>query len=84
MPEEYDDASALGGNWVLDVTAIDPYALQQPGYAESSSSASVDDGAWDPYGGSSDPYGGAPPEEAAPEEAPAVPEGEDPNALGSV
>jgi hypothetical protein len=81
MPEEYGGGSALDGNWVPEETAIDPYyAFQQPAYADPSTSG---DGAWDPYAGSSfEPY--VPPEEAPPEEeAPAVAEGEDPDALGS-
>jgi hypothetical protein len=86
MPEGYGDGSGLGADWVPEETAgIDPYALQQPAYADSSST-SGDYGAWDPYdGGSSssfEPY--APPEEAAPlEEEAAVAEGEDPSTVGS-
>ncbi len=79
MPEEYGDGSGVDGNWVPDETGIDPYALQQPAYADPDTSG--DDGTGDPYAGSSDPYGSAP-EEAPPDEAP-ISEVEDPDALGS-
>ncbi len=82
MPEEYIGGSEPDGDWVPDGTAIDPYALQQPAYPDSSSSSTSGDEAWDPHGGSSDPYGSAPPEEPLPEE-PTVPEGEDPSTSGS-
>ena len=79
LPEGYGGGSGLDANWVPEETGIDPYALQEPAYEDPSTSG---DGAWDPYGGSSfEPY--VPPEEAPLEEAPAVPEGEDPDAPGS-
>jgi hypothetical protein len=84
MPGEYGGGgSAPDGGWAPEEAgSIDPYALQQPAYADPSTSG--DYGAWDPYGGgsSSEPY--VPPEAAPLEEvAPAVAEGEDPSALGS-
>ena len=56
MPEEeYGDGSAPpDGNWVPEETGIDPYALQQPAYADPSTSG---DGTGDSYGRSSfEPY----------------------------
>ncbi|MDP8900101.1 MAG: hypothetical protein M3N33_02935, partial [Actinomycetota bacterium] len=81
MPEEeYGGGSEPDANWVPEETAVDPYALQQPAYADPSTSG---DEAWDPYAGGSsfEPY--VPPEEAPLEEEAPVAEGEDPNTLGS-
>jgi hypothetical protein len=83
MPAGYGEGSDLGGNWVPEEAGIDPYALQQPAYPDSSSSSTSGDEAWDPYDGSSDPYGSAPPEEALPVEEAPVAEGEDSSASGS-
>jgi len=80
IPNDYGAGSDLGATWMSDEAAIDPYALQQLAFPDYSSSTSGDP--WDPYGGSSDPYGTAP-EEALPEEAPALPGGDDPSAFGS-
>ena len=81
MPGEYGGGgSALGGGWAPEEAAIDPYALQQPAYADPSTSG---DGAWDPYAAGSSFESYTPPEEASLEEVAPVAEGEDPSALGS-
>ena len=46
MPEGYGDGSASDGGWVPEETGIDPYALQQPVYADPS--APDDDGTGTP------------------------------------
>jgi hypothetical protein len=76
-------ASSTSGEWggvgVPEETGIDPYALQQPAYENPSTSG---DGMGDPYGGSPfEPY--VPPEEAPMAEEAPVPEGEDPDAIGT-
>jgi hypothetical protein len=82
MTDEYGDGSGPGGNWVPEETAIDPYAPQQPAYPDPSSSSTSGD-PWDPYAGNSDPYYATAPEEVLSEKPSAVPEGEDPDGLGS-